>query len=175
MDSTRAIEIEPAGDAPRLIGDVRAYWAGKCSGGRLPAREQIKPCELKAWLPHILLVDAEAGHADFRYRLVGSAIAPDFRVPPTGRLMSDVLAPFGADSVAETLRIYRRVADGAKPLRIKGSGDWFAQGAKTFDAVLAPLSDDGVRVNMIFGAFVFAWDKSRRAPYESPLAAALKA
>jgi hypothetical protein len=166
MDSKRAIEIEPAGDAPRLIRDVRAYWAGKCAAGRLPAREQIKPTELKAWLPHILLVDAEADYADFRYRLVGSAIAQDFRLPPTGRLMSDVLAPFGADSVAETLRIYRRVAEGAAPLRIRGSGDWFSQGAKTFDAILAPLSDDGVRVNMIFGAFVFVWDKARR---ENPL------
>ncbi len=175
MDSKRAIEIEPAGEAPRLIGDVRAYWAGKCAGGRLPGREQIKPHELKAWLPHILLVDAQAGYADFRYRLVGSAIAQDFREPPTGRLMSDVLAPFGADSVAETLRIYRRVAQDAAPLRIKGSGDWFSQGAKTFEAILAPLADDGARVNMIFGAFVFAWDKARRAPYESPLASALKA
>ena len=175
MDSARAIEIEPAGDVPRLIGDVRAYWDGKCVGGRLPAREQIRPGELKAWLPHILLVDAEEGYVDFRYRLVGSAIAQDFRLPPTGRLMSDVLAPFGADSVAETLRIYRRVAQSAVPLRIRGSGDWFSQGAKTFDAILAPLSDDGARVNMIFGAFVFAWDNARRAPYESPLAAALKA
>jgi hypothetical protein len=175
MDGKRAIEIEPAGETPRLIGDVRAYWAGKCVGGRLPAREQIKPTELKAWLPHILLVDVEAGYVDFRYRLVGSAIAQDFRMPPTGRLMSDVLSPFGAESVAETLRIYRRVAEGAAPLRIRGSGDWFSQGAKTFDAVLAPLSDDGVRVNMIFGAFVFAWDEARRAPYESPLVSALKA
>ena len=175
MDSTRAIEIEPPGEAPRLICDVRAYWTGKCTGGRLPAREQIKPTELKAWLPHILLVDAEEGYADFRYRLVGSAIAQDFRMPPTGRLMSDVLAPFGADSVAETLRIYRRVAQGAQPLRIRGSGDWFSQGAKTFEAILAPLSDNGERVNMIFGAFVFAWDNTRRAPYESPLASALKA
>jgi hypothetical protein len=162
MNGPRNIEIDPAGEAPRLIDNVRAYWAGKCIGGRLPAREQIKPYELKNWLPHILLVDAEEGYSDFRYRLVGSAIAQDFRVPPTGRLMSDVLAPFGADSVQETLQIYRRVAQGAAPLRIKGSGDWFSQGAKTFEAILTPLSDDGVRVNMIFGAFVFAWDNARR-------------
>ena len=61
------------------------------------------------------------------------------------------------------------------PLRIRGSGDWFSQGAKTFEAILAPLADDGARVNMIFGAFVFDWDMARRAPYESPLASALKA
>jgi hypothetical protein len=174
MNELPDIETDPPGPAPRLIGEVRAYWLGKCRDGRLPSRDQIRPSELKAWLPHILLVDAVDGHADFRYRLVGSAIAQDFRLPPTGRLISDVIAPFGVRSVEETLRIYRRVAETAQPLQIRGSGAWFAQGAKTFDAILAPLSQDGATVNMIFGAFVFAWEESRAAPHLSPLAAAMR-
>jgi hypothetical protein len=174
MDELPSIEIEPDGPAPRLIDDVRSYWRGKCQGGRLPNRDHIHPSELKAWLPHILLVDVVDGYADFRYRLVGTAIAQDFRLPPTGRLISDVISPFGQRSVDETLRIYRRVAETAQPLQIRGSGAWFAQGAKTFDAILAPLSNDGTTVNMIFGAFVFTWEESRAAPHLSPLAAALQ-
>jgi hypothetical protein len=174
MDELPSIEINPAGAAPRLIEDVRAYWLGKCQDGRMPQRGQIRPAELKPWLPHILLVDAVDGYSDFRYRLVGTAIAQDFRLPPTGRLMSDVISPFGQRSVDETLRIYRRVAETAMPLQLRGSGAWFSQGAKTFDALLAPLSDDGAAVNMIFGAFLFAWDEKRAAPHLSPLAAALQ-
>jgi hypothetical protein len=172
MDDLRSIEIDPPGDAPRLIAEVRAYWLGKCRDGRLPDRDHIRPSELKAWLPHILLVDCVDGHADFRYRLVGSAIAQDFRMPPTGRLMSDVIAPFGPRSVQETLRIYRRAAETTQPLWVRGSGDWFSQGAKTFDAVLAPLSRDGVTVNMIFGAFLFTWDEKPPA-HESLLVSGL--
>jgi hypothetical protein len=170
-----AVRIDPPVDAPRLIGEVRQYWLGKRAGLRLPSRTELRPSELKAWLPHVLLADAINDGADFRYRLVGTRIAQDFSLPPTGRLMSDVLANYGEQAVRETIRMYRRVVEDAAPLHIRGSGEWYAQDAKTFDAILMPLADDGVRVNMIFGAFVFDWDKDRSSgTSQSPLAAALQ-
>ena len=67
------------------------------------------------------------------------------------------LAPFGAETVAATLEIYRAAMAKGEPLRIRGDGAWFGQDPKYFDAILAPLSDDGEAVNMLFGAFIFKW------------------
>ena len=167
-----ALELDPKDAVPAVIGAVRDYWASKCRGARLPSREQIRPAEIKAWLPHILLVDVLEGGADFRYRVVGTRIMQDFTTSPTGRRMSDVIAPFGAPAVNETLRVYRGVVEGRAPLQMRGSGAWYAQGAKTFDAVLAPLSDDGERVNMIFGAFVFVFEEKRDPALQGSLLAA---
>jgi len=162
-----AVELDPPGVPPKMIEEVRRYWSGKCRDGALPRRDQILPSELKAWLPYVLLADVVDGGSDFRYRLVGTRITPDFATPPTGRLMSEVLAPFGEAAIEVTIRTYNVVCRSRAPLRVKGSGAWYAHGAKTFDAVLMPLSDDGVAVNMIFGAFAFVWDTERVIPAHS--------
>ena len=72
--------------------------------------------------------------------------------------MSEVIAPFGEATVRVTLDCYRTVIARRAPLRLTGSGSWYGQNPKMFDAFLAPLSDDGQNVNMILGTFVFVWD-----------------
>ena len=49
------------------------------------------------------------GGQDFRYRLVGSELQRYFAGNPTGKLMSDALAPFGAETVSRTITSYRSV------------------------------------------------------------------
>jgi len=72
--------------------------------------------------------------------------------------MSELLAPFGDETVNATLNTYRTVLATRAPLRVRGAGEWYNQEPKYFDALLMPLSDDGGDVNMIFGAFFFEWD-----------------
>lgn len=124
----------------------------------MPSRSDISPSELKSQLPHILLADTVDGGADFRYRLVGTRLRPFFHAEPSGRLMSEALAPFGEATVLATLDIYRGVMERRAPMRITGSGSLFGQDPKLFDAWLAPFSDDGVTANMILGTFIFEWD-----------------
>ena len=149
-----------------MLASVRDYWSKKCGARAMPARQDISPAQLKAQLPHILLIDVVEGGADFRYRLIGTYLRQFFPVDPVGRLMSEVIAPFGASSVQATLEAYRGVMRKRAPVRISGSGAWYAQSPKYFDAILAPLSDDGEAVNMIFGAFLFEWDSTGQYQYQ---------
>jgi len=125
----------------------------------MPGRNDISPAQLKTQLPHVLLVDVIDGGADFRYRLVGTQLRSFFPVEPSGKLMSEAIAPFGDQTSVATLGAYRSVVDRRIPLRLTGGGSWYGQKTKLFDAYLAPLSDDGTTPNMVLGTFVFEWDR----------------
>ncbi len=154
-----SIEIDPAVAEPPALAFVRDYWTRRRGARAMPGRGDINPSDMKPYLPHILLADVIGNGDDFRYRVVGSRLQDYFAANPTGLLMSAALAPFGADTVNQTLGAYRMAVARKGPLRIRGTGAYFAQGSKTFDALLAPLSDDGADVNMIFGSFAFTWDR----------------
>jgi len=151
------LELQPQSKAPPLIAAVCDYWKRKRGAAAWPRRQDIVPAEIKQWLPRVLLVEAIDRGADFRYRLVGSRLGEFFPAEPSGKIMSEVLAPFGVVTTQKTLETYRSVLSMREPLRVKGDGAWYEQSLKYFEAVLAPLSEDGVTVNMIFGAFDFMW------------------
>ena len=152
------VEIEPHSDDPALIAALRAYWIRKRGSRAYPSRRDIVPSEIREWLPFVLLVDVVERGADFRYRLVGTHLNQFFPMPPAGKLMSKVLAPFGENTINRTIAAYRHVTTTGAPLRVKGDGALYGQPPKYFEALLTPLCDDGVRVNMIFGGFDFQWN-----------------
>ena len=156
------IEFDPSDEPPKLLSAVRDYWFAKRGAGDMPRRADILPSELKPYLPNILLADVVDGGRDFRYRLVGRHLQPSFAANPTGKLMSEVLEPFGAETVRNTIAAYSAVIVRRAPLRMRADGSYFAQGWKIVEAILAPLSDDGIDVNMIFGTFQFVWTKPLR-------------
>ncbi len=151
-------DIDPTTAEPAVLASVRAYWERRRGPRAMPGRRDIVPSDLKAHLPHILLADVIDGGRDFRYRLVGSQLQDYFAGNPTGKLMRETLAPFGAETVAQTLAVYRAAVKRRAPMRVRGAGSYYAQGPKLFDALLTPLADDGVAPNMILGAFLFVWD-----------------
>jgi len=152
------VQIDRDTDWPANLLFVRDYWLAKRGSRSMPGRGDISPAELKAHLPRILLADVIAGGADFRYRLVGTELRQFFRAEPSAKRMSEALAPFGAETVEATLMSYRAVVERRAPMRLTGAGSWYGQDLKLFDALLAPLSEDDVSVNMILGTFVFVWD-----------------
>jgi hypothetical protein len=152
------VEYDPPEDEPQLLAFVRNYWERKRGRAPMPRRQDIVPSDMRTLLRHILLADIVDGGKDFRYRLVGSELQRFFTGNPTGMLMSDALAPFGPDAVRRTIHTYQAVLARRAPFRIRGDGALYSQHAKIFDALLAPLSDDGVTPNMIIGTFIFVWD-----------------
>ena len=158
------VEFDPRDDEPQLLGFVRHYWENRRGANAMPRRQDIAPSDMRAHLRHVLLADVIDGGQDFRYRLVGSELQRYFAGNPTGRLMSDALAPFGPETVSRTIATYRSVVQRRKPLRIRGSGVLYNQEAKTFDALLAPLAGDGDTANMVFGTFLFGWDLNAAVP-----------
>jgi hypothetical protein len=152
------LEIDRSTDWPIVLAFVRDYWNEKRGARSMPSRNDISPAQLKSQLPHILLADAVEGGLDFRYRLVGTQLRPFFRFEPSGKLISEVTAPFGEATVGATLEAYRSVIERRAPVRLTGAGSWYGQEPKLFDAFLAPLSDNDVEVSMIIGTFIFVWD-----------------
>jgi hypothetical protein len=161
------VEIDGHAAWPAVLSSVRDYWTKKCGARLMPGRDDVRPSEIKKLLPHILLADAIDGGTDFRYRLVGTQIAPFFPANPSGQLMSDALAPFGDATTQATITSYRGVLARRVPMRLTGAGSIYGQEPKHFDAYLAPLSSDGETANMILGAFVFVWDAQH--PFRAPL------
>jgi hypothetical protein len=162
--SKQDVEFNPDKNEPPLLGFVRHYWENRCGANAMPRRQDIAPADMRAHLRHILLADVIDGGQDFRYRLVGTELQRYFAGNPTGKLMSEALAPFGAETVSRTIATYRSVVQRRKPLRIRGSGALYDQQAKTFDALLAPLADDGETANMVFGTFLFEWGPTTAVP-----------
>lgn len=158
------VEFDPADGEPQLLGFVRHYWENRRGSAAMPRRSDIVPADMRAHLRHILIADVIDGGKDFRYRLVGTELQRYFAGNPTGRLMSEAIAPFGASAVSRTIATYRTVVDRRVPLRIRGAGSIYNQNAKTFEALLTPLSDDGQTPNMIFGTFLFEWNLDAALP-----------
>ena len=157
MTDSRA-EYDPDIEEPGQLEFLRDYWQRQRGAAAMPRRQDIRPSDMKAHLPHILLADVIAGGEDFRYRLVGGELQRYFKSNPTGQLMSEALMPFGRETVRRTIETYATVVTRREPLRIYGTGALYDQAAKYFDALLTPLSDDGQDVNMVLGTFVFGWD-----------------
>ncbi|HEX4295000.1 MAG TPA: PAS domain-containing protein [Rhizomicrobium sp.] len=158
------VEYDPDVEEPQLLVFVRSYWQTQRGAAEMPRRQDIAPSAMKTRLAHILLADVVNAGGDFRYRLVGSELQRYFKGNPTGRLMSEALAPFGPQTVLRTIHTYATAVARRAPLRIRGTGALYAQSAKQFDALLAPLSDDKGAVNMVLGTFLFEWDFRAASP-----------
>lgn len=152
------VEIDRPTRWPAVLSSVRDYWNEKRGDRLMPSRSDISPAQIKPFLPYILLADVIDHGKDFRYRVVGTELREFFYFEPTGKLISDAIAPFGVETVQATLAGYRAVVERRALMRITGAGSWYGQNPKYFDALLAPMSDDGETPNMILGTFVFVWD-----------------
>jgi len=157
MDAPRdvIIEFNPRGFTRFELAVIHSYWQSKRNGRRMPSRADIVPAELTLHLPQILLADVLDGGRDFRYRLLGTRLTRYFPEGATGKTFTEALAPFGSLTVSGTISVYRTIVNERQSALIKGPGEYYHQEAKTFEAVLMPLSNDDLTVTMIFGAFEF--------------------
>ncbi len=142
------VELVEQVDAP-LLNELVAYWDAKRAGRMAPRRSDIDPAELQAHLPRLFLLDVLDAGADFRYRLIGTAIIQGMGRDSTGRRMSDLHADQPA--VLKTLlERFRRVVAEKRPVFVRGRVFWVADREhRRFVSAAMPLSDDGATVNMI--------------------------
>src|SRR4029077_18610668 len=124
------------------LREAKRYWDEKRGVRSMAARNDIRPADLKPWLPQILLVDVLPDAGDFRYRLIGTKLRPYFPSEATGLLFSEALAPFGPATVSATLGVYRSVVAKRAPALVSGPGHYYAKDSQFFEAMLMPLSDD---------------------------------
>jgi len=132
---------------PRLRA-FHEFWRGKCKAGRLPARADFDPRELREHLGRIFILELTATGDDFVYRLVGTEIVDAVDADATGQRVGDVMGTRIRD-----LELF--IAAERLPVRHEGYVFWREKAYKNFETVLLPLADDGVRVDRLLGQMVF--------------------
>ena len=69
-------------------------WQQKSYGGKLPARSNFVPLEIKRVLPNIMLINVEQNPLKVSMRLVGSFITNIVKQDPTGESFQNILERF---------------------------------------------------------------------------------
>ena len=130
----------------------------------MPARRDIDPADIPALLPHVSLIHKPDGQ--FRFRLVGSAAVEQFGRDLTGDVVGSHVGN-APETVAATQAVCGRVFATARPVFSPGHYETRPGLIYHGSVLLLPLSDDGMRVNMIiFMRIVCFFDlKGCRPPF----------
>lgn len=145
-------------DAP-LLQELLRYWQSKLKpDGRLPARTDLDPLELRSLLPSIYLIDvlpheSEGGRLRFRIRLLGERHVEVYGPGMAGKVIDDMFPPAVAH---EFNRLYAAVVKRRLPVVNRGQVSWL-QGKEwlQYEGLHAPLATDGHSIDCIFGAGAF--------------------
>lgn len=124
------------------IRTLNAYWQAKAHG-RMPARSEIDPVDVRELLPNLMMVDVIGEPARFRYRLVGTRVVQYTGFDFTSRCLDEMMFQ-GRDFMEQC---YRRMLAERRP--IFGHYAWLVR-SRHFgrcEFALFPLSDDGIAAN----------------------------
>lgn len=136
-------------------GALLAYWNDKRGARAMPTRGDIRPAEMRAHLPSLLLLDPIDGGADFRIRLFGSHLVDIFGVELTGRRVGALKPEVVA---AKWLDLARACFGAAAPVAARtrmAAGERFHM---VYEVLFLPLSPDDASVAQILGQVVFLAD-----------------
>lgn len=114
----------------------------------MPSRADIDPFELKPLLPGLILIDVVDDTRRYVYRLVGTREVAMRGRDPTGQ---SVVQGFFAPSLNAALEILDRVVATRAPVFVLRAFTAADGRIGDEEMVMTPLSDDGERVNMLFG------------------------
>ena len=146
-------ELTDAPGAP-LLAELVAYWEEKRRGRIAPRRGDIDPAELRRHLPYVHMLDVIDDGADFRFRLIGTAIVEGLGRDSTGKTFGEM---FGArpEVMARLCARFRVVVREKRPTFSRGRMFWHPDRAyREFVAASVPLSEDGVSVNIILSELI---------------------
>jgi hypothetical protein len=131
------------------------YWNAKRGDREMPGRQDIDPGEIPQLLPHLTLIDVLEGGARFRYRLVGTAVVDAFKRNHTGHHVDEIDAPqFARDALHLQ---YGAVLRKRRPIYLRNIFVLATGRKAVMPRVLAPLSRDGRRIDMIITAMVIEY------------------
>jgi hypothetical protein len=150
------------------IREFAAYWRRKRGDRRAPSRSDIDPFELRAYLPHIFILDVVPPDGRLKIRLVGTEMARAVGGDHTGRFVDEVTPP---DHYPE---LHREIDDVVRHfvLRYKISDmAWKGRPFARYHRLMTPLSNDQSTVNMVFGIGYMI--RAREVPID-PLQAAIE-
>lgn len=136
-----------------------AYWRSKHGDKAMPSRADLDPVEMRAFVANVGLVEVlrEAGATTprFRVRLAGTAVEEVFG-PLTGQMVAELPAYFSE----RWHNLFLAATEACAPVRLTTDVMFKDKDYLTAEALMAPLSDDGSIVSMLFICVRF-WPQSR--------------
>jgi hypothetical protein len=139
-------------DHPRLR-TLYSFWDDRrMAGGPMP-RAALDPVALPpALLGHLIVLDVLSGGADFRYRLVGTAIVETIGRDFTGESVSTYRRRHETEGVIDG---YRHVCIHRAPHHYLGELSDVAEEVYRYERLALPMSRNGATVDQILAGFVF--------------------
>jgi hypothetical protein len=133
-----------------ILKRLQAYWEDKKGERPAPPKSAIDPTELRELLPNILLIDVVGDPPRFRARLFGSALVAAYGEEVTGKFDEEV----DLDAVhAELMGFVERAVAECEPQYLRAAFTKRGGRHLQYEQILLPLSDDGVKVNMLLSAY----------------------
>jgi len=144
--------LPPGVDEPEFAILLR-YWESKRREGRLPARRDIDPIEIRALLPQVLLLEVlrtETG-LRFRFRLAGTAFTHLVGRDVTGLCLDELGEP---ERVAPVHSALAAVVESGRPAYLAGRLTLRSQQYMMAKRLGVPLAADGRTVDMVLGVWL---------------------
>jgi hypothetical protein len=142
-----------------LVVEAAEYWKSHRGDRAMPSRADFDPRAMRKLLPHMSLLEPGAradGTPDYFVRLAGTRLEQIYG-PMGGRFIGDAVTP-------EIARLWQlvldAVANSAAPLRTMGRMVFEHRSWVEVESFMAPLSDDGETVSMLF-VVVATWSAGK--------------
>lgn len=134
-------------EAPEDVGTLLSHWQGLRGARKYPARRDIDPVELRAYLGFLCILEIQDEPADFIFRLFGSGIAEFLHRDLTGHSIRDMPSEKLGRCLFEQME--DTIQHGAPGLyRVEVSRDSPPLTSASYRLIL-PLSDDGETIDGI--------------------------
>jgi hypothetical protein len=136
----------PLGETPsQRLRDFDAYWRSKMQPGRLPARGDIDPADIKPLLPYLMIVDLEFAPFRVRYRLSGTKI-DDYNGVLTNRYLDEIdLIP--PDMQARIITLFQSTIRERRPFFVRDYLVTLSGSRHPVYGGVWPLSSDGSTID----------------------------
>lgn len=119
-------------------------WQKKSKNGKLPARSDFNPIELKSILPNIVLMDVRQNPLNISFRLMGSFITNIIKENHTGKNLQNI------PSTQEGMIRLTWLIEQKKPYFLcKIIPEWAPVDYRDYNTIALPLAVDGSNVDMI--------------------------
>lgn len=131
---------------------VLEYWYEKAGEREMPSRVDLDPViDLPKLTMHMFLVDVERGATRFRFRLVGTGVVDHVGREMTGHYLDELFDH--EKQYIEVKEDYLEVVRHRAPqLAVVRFFSDLRGMVSNYERLLLPLSDDGERINLLFGA-----------------------
>jgi hypothetical protein len=133
-----------------VVEGVLAYWNSLRRGQLIPMRRDVDPVHIKAFLPHIMVVELTYAPFRARYRLVGTAVTGIARFDFTNCYADEL--QFQDDVGTNWGDSYRLVAEAGLPGF--GISSWSVDGghSRWIEFIVCPLLTDDMNIGQCLAA-----------------------